>query len=147
MAAIYHFLEEQYLAHPNAIVLAALEGYSIGSQNRPFDLGEVGGVIRLCLTLNHVQYLVVAPKALKKFVTGKGDSADKEAMRRATKKKWSVDIDQNDECDAYGLAKVAQAYDLRDTTNRAELEVLHALSDEQEPGFALTAFSHKGISV
>jgi crossover junction endodeoxyribonuclease RuvC len=142
---IYYYLDTM-LKDRGPVVLAALEGYSIESQNRPFDLGEVGGIVRLCLTQHKVKYLVVSPKSLKKFVTGKGD-ADKEKMRWATKKKWSIDIDQNDECDAYGLAKVAQTYDLRDTVNRAELEVLHTLSEDQEPGFSLTAFNHRGISI
>lgn len=148
LEAIYCFLEQHFLTNYHPIVLAAIEGYSIESQNRPFDLGEVGGIIRLCLTRWKIKYLVVSPLALKKFVTGKGNAAaDKEAMRRAVNKKWGVDFDQNDECDAYGLARVAQSFDLRDTSVRAELEVLKSLSNEQEPGFSLGALRPRGVSV
>ena len=148
LEAIYCFLEQKFLLNYRPIVLAALEGYSIESQNRPFDLGEVGGIVRLCLTRHKIKYLVVSPMSLKKFVTGKGNAAaDKEAMRRAVNKKWGVDFDQNDECDAYGLARVAQSFDLRDTSVRAELEVLKGLMDEQEPGFSLGALRPRGVSV
>lgn len=106
---------------------AALEGYSIRSVNRPFDLGEVGGVVRLCFLDQRVEYVTVAPTSLKKYVTGSG-RADKTNMRSATLEKWGIDIDQDDACDAYGLAHIARALrEASPTTNRAELEVIQGL--------------------
>lgn len=109
------------------VTFAALEGYSIRSVNRPFDLGEVGGVVRLCFLDQRVEYVTVAPTSLKKYVSGSG-RADKKIMRRATLEKWGIDIDQNDACDAYGLAHIARAIrESLPTTDRAELEVVRGL--------------------
>lgn len=118
-------LFDTILTYPSA--LAAIEGYSMGSQNRPFDLGEIGGVVRVVLFDNKVPYVVVAPTSLKKFVTGNGQ-ASKDSMRRAVRRKWKIDIDQNDACDAYGLARVALAMHQKVSQDRAELEVLKTLT-------------------
>ena len=96
--------------------------------NRSFDLGELGGIIRLCLYDAKIPFVIVPPTSLKKFVTGNG-SADKKKMHDFVLSKWRQDIDENedDQCDAYGLAQVARAYPEKKTTNRAELEVLLSL--------------------
>jgi crossover junction endodeoxyribonuclease RuvC len=104
-------------------VFAALEGYSIRSVNRPFDLGEVGGLVRLALYDASIPFIVVAPTQLKKFVTGDGD-ASKEKVQEWLRKKWNVDLSQDDQADAFGLAQVARVYRTRQTTYRSELEVV-----------------------
>jgi Holliday junction resolvasome RuvABC endonuclease subunit len=65
------------------ISLVAIEGYSFGSKNNQFQLGEVGGVVRLLLTQREISYLVVPPNVLKKWTTGSG-TADKIAMAVST---------------------------------------------------------------
>ena len=126
----------------STVTLAALEGYSIGSQNRPFDLGEVGGVVRLCLTQHRIPYLVVAPMSVKKFAGAL--ATDKDAMRIAVLKKWQIDIPQDDECDAFVLAKVAEAYSLGNSTCRAELEVLKSLKNTT---FEMVSTRNRKVSV
>jgi len=108
---------------------AALEGYSIGSVNRAFDLGEVGGLIKLTLLDEGVPFIVVPPTSLKLFVTGTG-AARKELMQRAVYQKWNLEIDQEDACDAYGLAHVARVFIQGKASHRCELEALKSLMRE-----------------
>ena len=110
------------------IKFAALEGYSMESVNRSFDLGELGGLVRLVLHDAGIPFVVVAPKSLKQFVSSDG-SATKELMREAVLKKWGMDFEQDDKCDAFGLAQLARSFHLNTGTTRAELEVLKKLRD------------------
>lgn len=105
------FIEETFLdlvdrAGAEALVM---EGYSMGSRGRVFDIGELGGVLKLCAFKHDIEVLVVPPATLKKWVTGKGN-ADKKAMVAAVKKKWKVDTSNNDECDAVALLHFGEFY-------------------------------------
>ena len=51
---------------------------------------------------------MVAPQALKKFVTGKGN-VKKDQMKLAVFKRWGVEFPTTDETDAYALAQWGQA--------------------------------------
>lgn len=112
-------------------VHAALEGYSFGSVNRSFDLGEVGGIVRLMLHDYRIPFLAVPPTSLKKFVVNKSE-ATKEDMMAGVEVRWQQVIDQDDACDAYCLAKVARQLVVRDSILRYELEVIHALTKPKE---------------
>lgn len=127
LAYIRDGIQDAIRSNPG-IKYAALEGYSIDSVNRPFDLGEVGGLVRLSLHDAGIPFIVVSPKQLKQFVTGTGN-AKKEDMRLAVLQKWHQDIDQDDACDAFGLAHVARAFHLHAGATRPELEVLKKLRD------------------
>lgn len=106
---------------------AAIEGYSIESVNRPFDLGEVGGLVRLTLYDAHVPTVVVAPKQLKKFVTGSGD-ATKEKVQLAVSRKWGIVLSDDNAADALGLAHIARLMITNNSTRREELEVIKTLT-------------------
>ena len=123
--------ELSFAAKKYPIQQAALEGYSFESVHRACDLGEVGGVIRLALFDWGIPYLVVAPASLKKFVTGNG-AADKTKVMASIKTKWKIEIDQDDQADAYGLAQVARAFIKPRclVSDRAELEVLNSLDSK-----------------
>jgi len=127
LACIRDSLRDVLAAEPD-ICYAAIEGYSIESVNRSFDLGELGGLVRLVLHDAGIPFVVVAPKSLKQFVSSDG-SATKELMREAVLKKWGMDFEQDDECDAFGLAQLARSFHLNTGTTRAELEVLKKLRD------------------
>ena len=133
------------LASTPSVCYAALEGYSIESTNRSFDLGELGGLVRLVLHDAGIPFVVVAPKSLKLFVSGDG-SATKELMREAVLKKWGIDFDQDDECDAFGLAQVARSFHSNTGTTRAELEVLKKLKNTDKK-ISLVASPAKTISI
>ena len=110
----------------HAITQAALEGYAYAATGKVFELGEVGGVLKCLLAERSIPHVVVAPVLLKKFVCN-FVGADKDDMRAAVLKKWQIDIAQNDQCDAYGLAKVAQVYSGHLSGYREELEVVKSL--------------------
>lgn len=108
---------------------AALEGYSINSINRPFDLGEVGGIVRLTLYDAGIPFIVVTPTQLKKFVTGSG-AADKEKVQKWVREKWKIHLDQDDQADAFGLAQVARVYCTHQSKYRSELEVVKTIEGD-----------------
>lgn len=139
LASIYGEIEDVLKNY--GIRRAALEGYSMESVNRSFDLGELGGIVRLCLIRNNVNFIVVPPLSLKLFVTGKGQ-ASKTQVQTATMKRWGQAINQDDECDAYGLAHVARVYETGDSAIRCELEVVSKLYHENNP-VSLTALHIK----
>jgi crossover junction endodeoxyribonuclease RuvC len=101
---------------------AAIESYAfnIKKSRMKFQLGELGGVVRLLLFEMGIDYLDVAIPTLKKYVTGSGD-ADKVMIIYSVNNRWGIDFGSNsDLADAYGLAKVAfdqytLLIDLKDT--------------------------------
>lgn len=123
---------------------ACIEGYAMQSVNRSFDLGEVGGIVRLCLYDTGLEFTVVPPTTLKKFASGKG-TADKEAMRQGVKERWQVDIPQDDACDAYALAQLARAIKQNKPTTRIDAEVLKTLTGERKKTSRL--YSPKTIDI
>lgn len=125
LAAIRDALRAAVMEHKPAH--AALEGYSYGSTGKVFQLGEVGGVLQLELYDAGVPLLIVTPAQLKKYVAN-NHQADKELMLRRTREKWNHDFgDEDDVCDAHGLAHILRAIAIKDTTLRYELEVVHEL--------------------
>lgn len=93
--------------HPE---LAVIEGYSFASQSRAHSTGEWGGIARLLLRKFAIKTYVVAPQSLKKFVTGGGQkSKGKEDMKLWAFKRWGLEFNSNDECDACGLAMMGYA--------------------------------------
>lgn len=82
----------------------SLEGYSYGSVGRSlFELGEVGGAVRILSYDLGIRFEVVPPKTLKKYITGNGN-ADKEIMKNSVESKYKKTFETSDETDAYGLA-------------------------------------------
>lgn len=110
--ALVHMYEEfnKWLDFlPAEVALAAIEGPSINSQNRPFDMGAAYGVYKLALMQRKIPFTIVPPKSLKKYFTGKG-TATKEEMFAAQKDADCMGcvFSQNDMVDAYALALIAQ---------------------------------------
>lgn len=124
------------------ILSAALEGYSYGSTGTLCELGEVGAVVRLVLYDAGVPFVVVAPAQLKQFVAGNGQ-AKKEDVREAVLKKWGISIDQDDECDAFGLAQLAKSYHNKTGTTRGELEVLKKLRTPRKKRLSAVPAVHR----
>lgn len=98
----------EYLSGNN-ITLVAIEGYSYGSRNNQFYLGELGGVIRLLLHDARIPRIIVAPNILKKWATGVGN-ADKIAMAICTYERFGLKFEDDNQCDAFNLATIAAAY-------------------------------------
>lgn len=108
------------------VVFVALEGYSYNSVGRVFELGEVGGVLRLTVFEHGLQHVVLPPASLKKFATG-NPGAEKEEMIEAAKQAGFNASDDN-QADAFFLSQIARHFSLELMPRRREqLEVLHAL--------------------
>jgi crossover junction endodeoxyribonuclease RuvC len=89
--------------------LVTLEGYAFARPNQAHQIGELGGVLRVALHEAGIKVLEVAPAAVKKFATGKGN-ANKEAIAVGVFKRWKREFATNDETDAFVLAQIGQAY-------------------------------------
>jgi crossover junction endodeoxyribonuclease RuvC len=110
-------------------VFGAIENYSYDSVGRVFQLGEIGGVLRLSLFDQEVTYADVAPAQLKKFATG-NSGADKDKVMSAVRDRWSIDVADDNQADACVLAMIARGlHQGLITPTRPQLEVLHALKN------------------
>lgn len=91
---------------------AAIEGPSLASTHREYDLGEASGVLRqLIYEIYRVESLVVPPTSLKKYATGNG-GAGKDLMIQYAVRELGARIgdDEDDAADAAALAHLAHAF-------------------------------------
>jgi crossover junction endodeoxyribonuclease RuvC len=85
--------------HEYEPAIVAIEGYSYGSHSAAYDLGELGGVVRLTLWEAGIVYVDVPPAVAKGYATGKGN-ANKNEMLVAAAKRLGYEGTSNDEADA-----------------------------------------------
>jgi len=108
-------------------LVVAIEGYAYGAKSQAHSLGELGGVIRVLLFESVIpNAVVVPPNVLKKFATGTGN-ADKGAVSKGLFKRWGVDVENNNEADASGLALLGAALHFPDVFS-LKSEVHEAIS-------------------
>lgn len=101
--------EEEISFIPKIVNLASvyIEGPAYQSAGQAIlQMGALHFLSRVYFFKSKVNYKVIAPGTLKKFVTGKGNSK-KELMLLKTFKRWGVEFEDNNICDAYGLARMA----------------------------------------
>lgn len=79
----------QFLKH-HRVKNVFLEGYSMGSKGKVFNIGENTGLLKASLFQNKIHYTISAPTIVKKFAFGKGN-ANKEQMWEAFKKRTNRD--------------------------------------------------------
>jgi crossover junction endodeoxyribonuclease RuvC len=103
------FIKTAVAALLPGVEFATLEGYSYDSVGRVFELGEIGGVIKVLLLEHRVPYVVVAPVLVKKFATGSAH-ANKDKMLEAAVRCGHDFGDNDDQADAFFLARIALAY-------------------------------------
>jgi len=80
-----------------------IEGYAFAKGDRAHQIGELGGIIRTDLAQFDFDVYTVPPGTLKKFVTADGQ-AKKPKIVLQLYKRWGIEVDQEDEADAVGLA-------------------------------------------
>jgi len=124
--------------------LVAMEGYSIDSTNRPFDLGEIGGVVKCLLAELEIPCIVVAPKSLKRFVTGSG-TASKDKMIAYVNKYYGVKTEDDNAADAAGLARFAEVYLTNNSLRRCELEGVKKFKQDENRTGAKKFKREKGV--
>jgi crossover junction endodeoxyribonuclease RuvC len=92
---------------PNIVVL---EGYSFGSRGRAtFSLGELGGILKVLITELNYRLYIVPSTTWKKFITDKGN-CKKDLVLMKVFKKYNVEFNDNNLCDAFCLAKFIQEF-------------------------------------
>lgn len=121
-------LQAQLSPHQGQITHAALEAQSLGSLGDIDQLGQINGIVQVVLAdLGVAHPTLVPPATLKKFVTGHG-SASKSRMMQASIKYWGITIEQDDLCDAHGLARVAEEVHEQRSTIRHQVEAAQSLT-------------------
>lgn len=111
--------------------LACIEGYSMGSRaGQLASIGELGGVVKLLLHRNNFPYQIVAPTQLKKFATGKGNGAKDEVMMHVYKR-WGWEAKDNNQADAYVLARIALSLEGEEALTAPQKEVIAALENKK----------------
>ena len=80
----------------------SMEDYAYGKMFNREKLGELGSIVKLVIYHNDKKVTTVAPRSLKKFMTGKG-TASKEDMVNAVQT-LEPSITNHNLADAYGLA-------------------------------------------
>lgn len=94
-------IREAVIEWAHQVDIVVLEGYGFHSQ-KAVALGELGGVIRLALHDRRIPFVDVAPAALKRFATGKGN-ATKDATLAAAIRRFGFEGDDNNAADAWLL--------------------------------------------
>jgi Holliday junction resolvasome RuvABC endonuclease subunit len=112
------------ILHPHARKVCFIEGYAFAVHRScsVFNLGELGGIIRLMLAKRWGGYYDVPPTVLKKFITGKGNSK-KQIMLEQTFRRFGIGSDtltDDNQVDAFGLAKFGSAF-IQDKAGKAKL--------------------------
>lgn len=113
---------------------AAIEGPSLNSTHREYDLGEASGAIKSWFYENgEVEPQVVEPARLKLFATGDG-SANKDAVVQYVVRELRYPVEGDDAADAAVLARIAFALaaKVRPAT-RDQAEVLRGLRQPTAP--------------
>lgn len=92
------------------IDIAVIEGLAFMVRNATalVQLSALNYMVRAKLMDYKIPFVIVAPTSLKKFVTGSGASK-KDVMLMETYKRYDVSILNDNECDAFGLAKIGEA--------------------------------------
>lgn len=111
--------------------LVVVEGFAFTRANQAHQLGGLGYMVRHWLWKHDQKYLDVGPSALKKFVTGKGN-VEKNLMLKEAYKRFGLDVQDDNECDACCLAILGAHYlGLREPTINQQREVLADLRSEK----------------
>src|SRR6476620_730501 len=109
LSEIAKVFEDFLDATDRPIAGAAIEGYAYSAKGAVFNLGELGGVLRLVLYRRGIPTVEVPPTYLKKYLTGKGNSP-KNVMLKEAFRKYEVDLNDDNDCDAFALSLVAHDY-------------------------------------
>lgn len=119
------------------ILGVAIEGYSMAEKYGQHNSGEVGASIKLTVLAffgaedRRAFPLIVAPQQLKKFVAGNGN-IKKSMIPKEIFKRWGEDFNDENVAEAYGLARVAHAYDVEPQMTQFQRDVVKNLAGRTE---------------
>lgn len=95
--------------------LVAIESMYSTREGGLLDRAEMMGVLKLKLWKIGIPFVMIPPAQVKQFLTGKGNSK-KEHMLMHAFKHYKIEFKNTDECDAFVLAKMAQAFYTKKST-------------------------------
>ncbi len=107
--------------------LVAYEGYALGYRGKSniiFDIGELGGCLKLLILSMGIDILLIPPTSMKQFVTGKGN-ADKDEVAAALADEVPRPFATFDQYDATGLLLMGEAFCNRRLLPRERKGVKH----------------------
>lgn len=109
------WLREQIITHVDTFApdLIVIEGFALGVGRGASMQHEVSGwgwIARWTIWTLGYPMLEVPPATLKKFVTGKGN-APKEIIIREVHRRWAYEAVDNNDSDAYSLARLGWAHE------------------------------------
>jgi crossover junction endodeoxyribonuclease RuvC len=94
---------------PAGEILVILEDFSFASKGSSvFQIAGLGHIIRHWLWTQSIDFILIPPTVLKKFVTGAGNS-DKSVMLKEVYKRWGYDTNDDNIGDAYSLGRMGRA--------------------------------------
>jgi Holliday junction resolvasome RuvABC endonuclease subunit len=89
----YNFITNWVLGLLKENDVICIEGYSMASTGRVFNIAENAGLLKHYLWKNKFKFSVVPPTVIKKFATGKGN-ANKEKLQESFVQETEVNIKQ-----------------------------------------------------
>lgn len=99
--------EFKFIANITHLHSVYIEGPSYSSRGAfVLQMGALHFYLRIFFRKKNVNYKVIAPGTLKKFITGKGN-AKKDLMLMKVYKKFGIEFEDDNLCDAYSLARLA----------------------------------------
>ena len=117
-----------------SICCVVIEGYSFGSVGRAiFNLGELGGIVRLLFYRHRIPIVIVPPAVVKRFSCGKGNASKEDVVSAYNRShKTSFVLKDNNEVDALLLAEILYyyLYDDRSDLRSYQIEVIDSLEEK-----------------
>lgn len=97
------------IAQPGLVVY---EDYAYGKSGRggfgaTFDIGELGGVVKLLLFERGFDVLCISPTSLKSIIAGHGHAKKPEIVKQL-RDRYGIQVAQHDEADAVGLLLIGE---------------------------------------
>ena len=117
----------------HAISHAYIEGYAMGvDPMASLKIAEAGGVIRVLLHDAQIPFIdTIKPSQVKKFATGAGGGAagSKDQVTMFVYKDWGFQAADNNEADAYVLARIGMALHGYGELDKTKKEVISAIQN------------------
>jgi len=99
--------EFKFVANITHLKKLYIEGPSYASKGAfVLQMGALHFYLRIFFRKKNVDYKIITPGTIKKFITGKG-TAKKDLMLLKVYKKFGVEFEDDNLCDAYSLARLA----------------------------------------